>query len=96
MPLSDPKMYPDDNGNVVVKYHHEDGTWWSEIDGWRWSCTAPTLDECRARSRSLLCFAVDERLEATSLMFMHIHETPFVKPSPTASETFHLDWPEEC
>lgn len=84
------------SADVIVHYHQEgNGTgWWGSVDGWSWSCTGETLDECRGMAREGIPFCIDERLQARSVMFMQIFETSFV--APAASEAFRLYVPEDA
>lgn len=81
--------YTDGFERLTAKYHHEDGTWWSEIVGWTFSATAPTLEELREATRSLIPFGIDERLpEPTSLFFIHYQPSPCVTFDCAAQEVF--------
>lgn len=89
--------YPDRNGHVRVKYHQEDAGWWGEVDGWHWSCAAPTLDECRQEAREGLPFCIDERLVAKTVLFVHWTGVKgIVSMNPAADETFRFYVSEEA
>lgn len=76
----------------TARYHHEDGTWWAEIDGWNFSATAAILDELRDDVATLIPFGIDERLpKATSIMFLHWQPTSTVKVDPQAQEQFVIE-----
>jgi hypothetical protein len=78
---------------VSVEYIHEPEGWWGTVTNpeWRTSVASPRLQGCRDHMLNVLPFAVDERLTATSVMFVEWSRPGgSVKCTPDAAETFAL------
>jgi hypothetical protein len=75
---------------IQVNYHNEDGNWWGDVPGWRWSCAAPTLKGCRRMAREGLEWMYGKDWTARPALFVHWSPSPYIKFVAEAHETFVL------